>query len=91
MSAHTPGPWKVTAAGSQWSVERKGAKRGEDAMCNGSQLADDWKANSRLIAAAPDLLDALRLAHDYLAANGWDDDPRMKPIRASIDKAEGKR
>lgn len=46
-------------------------------------------ANARLIAAAPDLLEALCLAHDYLAGNGWDDDPRLDTIRAAIAKATG--
>jgi len=48
-------------------------------------------ANARLIAAAPDLLDALRwtlesLIDDY---EGWNDMPVVKAARAAIAKAEG--
>ncbi len=47
-----------------------------------------------LKAVNEELLQALCLAHDYLAGNGWDDDERINPIRAVIAayqrKQEGK-
>jgi len=47
-----------------------------------------------LKAVNEELLEALCLAHDYLAGNGWDDDERINPIRAVIAayqrKQEGK-
>lgn len=46
-------------------------------------------ATARLISAAPDLLEALKFAHDYLAGNGWEGDSRMNPIIDALDKAEG--
>jgi len=48
------------------------------------------EADARLIAAAPKLLKALQHAHDYLAASGWEGDPRIHKIIAALDKAEGR-
>jgi hypothetical protein len=59
-------------------------------------LPDDYRyhdravANARLILTAPELLEALQHAHDYLAASGWEGDPRMHKIIAALDKAEGR-
>ena len=59
MSKHTPGPW-VTSRENVYEYSRGhllGAKR----IC----VVDDWipsnEANARLIAAAPDLFESLRL------------------------------
>lgn len=57
---HTRGTWKVIIAGNQWGVRSKKAARGEDDICGGSTYHDDWQANARLIAAAPDLLESLK-------------------------------
>ena len=63
---HTPGPWVVrTIDQSLATVE---TQDGEYIICNAAQLRwDDWKtehaerkANARLIAAAPELLEALQ-------------------------------
>ena len=77
---HTPGPWVVqTIDQSQSTVE---TQDGEYIICNAAQLrGDDWKtehaerkANARLIAAAPEMLDAL----DGLAA-------QVRPLWAELD------
>jgi hypothetical protein len=68
---HTPGPWKAVYVGCG------------DWDLTGPVTQEDWT----LAAAAPDLLEALCMAHDYLAGNGWDNDDRMNPIRAAITKA----
>ena len=82
---HTSGPWHL------------GRRAGNPAIYSqdGAEIADvlhvtngDWRGNARLIAAAPDLLAALKelLADKYLA------DPinadRMAKTRAAIAKAE---
>lgn len=60
MTGHTPGPWKVLKVGNQWAVVKAKAKRGDDDICTGSVYHDDYEANARLIASAPELLDALK-------------------------------
>jgi hypothetical protein len=46
-------------------------------------------AAARLIAAAPDLLDAAKNARDVLAALVTGDSPTLAELRAAIDKATG--
>ena len=49
------------------------------------------EANGRLICAAPDLLEALKLAHDHLCVNpGYEGSKEIAQIRAALDKAEGR-
>ena len=90
VTKHTPGPWEMMPplgegnysvmsskvnAGGNWYVAE---------IPNGSHA--EAQANARLIAAAPELLDALRLvlAHDgALTGADW------TAIRAAIAKAEG--
>ena len=76
---HTPGPWSVLIEGSHCFIE--------DA--NGQTIArashpfpftttdDERNANARLIAAAPELLDALRRALNVLHATGATDEARV--------------
>jgi hypothetical protein len=68
MSKHTPGPWKVVRDGNPLSAgivaviehsERFLAVE-EDHFGGPWCAPDTWEANARLIAAAPDLLEALR-------------------------------
>jgi len=83
---HTPGPWRL-------DIGKHGA-----AISNGGTIADindtmtAWRADARLIAAAPDLLETLETVDAYLAPDG-DDDDVWHEIRAiiqtSIAKAKG--
>lgn len=80
---HTPGPWSVFTGlgGSSYifpgieseasgcSVIIFGEKDGDESGVRG-RSPDEARANARLIAAAPDLLEALRLWQV------WDDTPR---------------
>lgn len=93
-AGHTPGPWRDGQAGNLRVY-------GPDGMGEHSGLiAEVFKsrANARLIAAAPDLLEALRGARQtilelvnarYSEAEGSDDD-WMAEIDAAIAKAEGR-
>lgn len=81
MSAHTPGPWKV----------EKGRDRTHPYSVTGDEFdlarcvtVDD----AALIAAAPDLLDALREVMSTYAATTMDAQVRDRAI-AAIAKAEG--
>ncbi len=67
MSEHTPGPWMVDPA----ELDRPAVFATKDE--HGIVIAEMWAglpeeqvANARLIAAAPDLLDAARKAHDIV-------------------------
>lgn len=90
MSTHTPGPWRVDIhpSGGAWLVR--------PAVC----YEIDNKANARLIAAAPDLLEAAQLAlmiaeswiHDQLDGTRLLDSAllNLAPVRAAIAKATSK-
>jgi hypothetical protein len=51
-----------------------------------ARTRDERDANQRLIAAAPELLEALKLAQSII---GHPEDAHSKLISAAIDKAEG--
>lgn len=92
MAKHTPGPWK---AGSKSVTAPETEDRSPlDVRIFGGN-SDDNRANARLIAAAPDLLLALRLLHDDIAEYarinnlGGFDNHCMKHARAAIAKATG--
>ena len=82
---HTPGPWKYAGDGSQEVYERKGGF----CICrvNHSPAFYDGvaTANARLIAAAPDLIEALK----SLVEISDDDRAECQNARAAIAKATG--
>ncbi len=88
-SKHTPGPWEYTVEDGARYIR---SEDGKLCMCDTHYYPwiratdDDW----RLIAAAPDLLEALNELLDY----AWTDNPEHGPrvVRdalAAIAKAEG--
>ncbi|MFN3858152.1 MAG: hypothetical protein ACK4RV_10400 [Caulobacter sp.] len=96
MAAHTPGPWEVAG-----NCVRTRYRMG-DPDNNGTMVADvgvfppEREANARLIAAAPELLAALRQTTDLLAtANKSTDRPSsyvweiVGQARAALSKATG--
>lgn len=92
---HTPGPWRVEVdTGPEAAWERKWptihAEKYEVVGCEG--LYGDYEtdmANARLIAAAPDLLDALVQFVDEFEGCYADGEPAMIKARAAIAKATG--
>lgn len=63
-------------------------------MAQSKHTTGPWSlANARLIAAAPELLEQLRIVTDdlekILRARGFRDDPKVLAARAIIAKAEG--
>lgn len=95
---HTLGPWKVYRSPDGSTIIGIGVNRPDDPD-HGAGITDPrfglWgsgterEANARLIAAAPDLLAALKtLCAAYEACNG-EDHPAYKQARAAIAKAEG--
>ena len=85
MIEFTPGPWK--RAGGHISTERGTIAQVPSVRDEG---VFDWLANARLIAAAPDLLEAAKALHD--AFEYWEnqDDPVLVDVRKALAKAEGR-
>ena len=95
MNTHTPGPWRViqnwhgkiavvngktrVANAPHMDITKMEKKLGREAALE----ATTGMANARLIAAAPDMLSALKLAADIIGA-----DDRVDPILDAIAKAE---
>ena len=74
MSKHTPGPWQIDESGSSISSDAVT----DLALLNMANVRFSWGgsdfatrshrlANARLIAAAPELLEALKTAHAHIA------------------------
>lgn len=87
MSKHTPGPWLYKSNGSYFDV---GIDNHEDSVipvyptvCIG--VPHDQEANARLIAAAPDLLEAL----EAVVRVADRDTVEFRMARAAIAKAKG--
>lgn len=96
MSTHTPGPWTVR----EWTCHAKTTVTVPNASyVTGVQVIADCESESdaRLIAAAPDMLDALRACVGAIRAASLGDMAALDWLRqadaqarAAIDKAEGK-
>ena len=96
-SKHTPGPWITFQPRGDGSVPVRTDGLGLTICYVHDGAICDALVNARLIAAAPELLDALRDARSMLATveviDGEDDDPWSKAIArmdAAIAKAEGR-
>lgn len=82
---HTPGPWQVNLPSTTEVVADFG----------GADIGVAWRihnpADARLIAAAPDLLQALQRARRILAANAieFDCDGAIDAIDVAIARATG--
>jgi len=103
MSEHTPGPWKVEPqldgeipiSGHSWGSYLEIA----DIHLGGFEQVDsEAEANARLIAAAPELLEAIKAyekEHHFNAIQGKPHSSSKEAsawvrVRAAIAKAEGK-
>ncbi len=99
---HTPGPWDVQNKGNLYgSSARHEVVAGDNRLegkplptiCKMPGLAEKDYANARLIAAAPDLLAALRKLdewHDLIRQDYPEMYPAFRDARAAIAKAEGR-
>ena len=110
MSAkHTPGPWIVSCLDEterpgidahhlNFTVVCYGVRNQDDEGIHGRTIEEEM-ANARLIAAAPDLLEALLEAEAGLEFSGADKQPEgqfvpaptlaLRIVRAAIAKAKG--
>lgn len=93
ISKHTPGPWTLDDRGYKYIVSKSGDGYITRDICrlDGSTMAAlAQEANARLIAAAPELLEALELLVDNPYREGTESDERLRRIgRAAIAKAKG--
>ena len=93
MSKHTPGPWCVRHDDMVCSQEGRIIADCEStpyAMRPAPPIVED-KANATLIAAAPELLEALKQFVDYYESmQGHKDNSVIRNGKAAIDKAEGR-
>jgi hypothetical protein len=106
MSKHTQGTWRVRPDAGAWSAtyDARGSSAYEAVLADDEVVAlvvarnnDPWSEppdtthNARLIAAAPDLLEALELARDHIDMTALEVSHRKdaERIRAAIAKARG--
>ena len=91
MSKHTPGPWTVDRTSKGWEVLPPPEVDGGVAFVFDHGNTED-NANACLIAAAPELLEALKLFADGSCDSGCADSSEKCNgcrARAAIAKAEG--
>lgn len=99
MEKHTAGPWKVSTEGCKFFIEDY--NRYEIARllpeATGNPRDEELRANSHLIAAAPDLLDLAKMFEAHIMGHkvGVDGEPftgekLAQFIKRQIDKAEGR-
>jgi hypothetical protein len=90
---HTPGPWEfVKYAGNVTMIERHertGYGYQQTNIARVLPVSEALDANARLIAAAPDMLEALEGARAALIAYGAGDGATFKGVCAAIAKAKG--
>jgi len=94
---HTPGPWVAASSPSSvvgWPICGKMGRIIGDVAClharPGTDAYAEVEANAHLIAAAPDLLAALKRCVVLAAAHPGGDDPNVARANAAIAKAEGR-
>lgn len=87
MSEHTPGPWVAAHDFIYDSNHRRVADAAPWSPTTKERPDETVHANARLIAAAPDLLAACRLAARYLDPRHYSD--AVRDIDAAIAKATG--
>ncbi len=79
MSNHTPGPWRFCGCGKcgiLWGEVGADPKwlgcleEGDsDGIPHVTHRSDEWEANARLVAAAPEMYELLNLAHAVIAGS----------------------
>jgi hypothetical protein len=84
-TTHTPGPWKIVITNDgHVSIQTEGL-----IICTVGYASLDpaGEADARLIASAPEMLEALKRARKKLAM--WEYFPEIKAIDRALAKAEG--
>jgi hypothetical protein len=88
MSKHTPGPWEIEGHyhfGYKWISGPEHSQLAQVVWCmEYEDRSPSCEANAHLIAAAPDLLEALEIALDFAGDAWW-----AEKAEAAIEKARG--
>lgn len=94
QAKYTKGPWKFHANGdaNDYSLLTDGNKWVIGFHQNGEKMDEEQIANAKLIAAAPELLEALKELHDWVCSlSDWSGgttlDPDIEKVRKAIEKA----
>jgi hypothetical protein len=92
--SHTPGPWLTTESTEHWgrvNVTIQAAFTANDIATAWQGNTETNRANARLIAAAPELLEALEIVKQWDIENFALDIPIeiRKKMQAAIEKARG--
>jgi len=98
MAKHTEGPWRVGDAGCAVFGPKTDAPSPKTIACLSkvASAPEETRANARLIAAAPELLDALKAmlagAQEAAWTEGWGDDvpEEVLAARKAVARAEGR-
>jgi hypothetical protein len=89
MSGYTGGPWKDSGYDGVVFITHEGVP-----ICRistGFVAKSEWEANARLIAAAPELLEAAKLAESYIRSIAGGEGRRAHTrLVVAIAKAEGR-
>lgn len=90
MSGHTPGPWAIEKESESHSIVNRSFEGDEWCVAEVYRETDMAIANANLIAAAPDLLDALEsVSSDLERIAGVLFSDSLKVARAAIARAKG--
>jgi RNase P/RNase MRP subunit p30 len=83
--SHTPGPWVAYEPTHVGTLDEDGKT-----ICHASvEIDDDTPANMTLIAAAPELLEALEAIHFDISSRGVVNAETQQKMREAIKKAKG--
>lgn len=100
-ATHTPGPWRVVPQSGEYFYEIRGGTIEDSILIAEISEICERDENARLIAAAPEMLDALKVAldelHEVNLAHSYGNRPRNPEmtaaaevkVRAVIEKARG--
>jgi hypothetical protein len=88
MSKHTPGPWKIEHDYKPYVINA-GAGHTICAITGTAAIRPEAEANARLIAAAPEMLEALKLVRESGLADEYGASAVEDAINAAIKKATG--
>jgi hypothetical protein len=88
MAEHSPGEWRAGGQGATFFVESP-ERVAAIAKVFAQKSAEETGANARLIAAAPELLDACLLALRVCESNGYGRDLLQPKLREVLSKVEG--